>query len=177
MVCARSLSDILSGRVVVAASRWMQECLAARKRGGFNTQAPRRSWNGRQSVALRSALCVACAGSGAGLGSSSLARIHLHQAAKIHRGCLLSFVMSSWLPESHRLQLAVTALASGCIAASAVIGLQNAKRWYSVHDLKGSIPDLSSKHDVEKVRFQSLFYRETKPNSLPDQRLWRRRRG
>jgi tRNA A37 threonylcarbamoyladenosine dehydratase len=59
--------------------------------------------------------------------------------------------MSSWLPESHRLQLAVTALASGCIAATAVIGLQNARRWYSIHDLKGSIPDLSSKHDVEKV--------------------------
>lgn len=59
--------------------------------------------------------------------------------------------MSSWLPESHRLQLAVTALASGCLAASAVIGLQNAKRWYSIHDLKGSIPELSSKHDVEKV--------------------------
>lgn len=59
--------------------------------------------------------------------------------------------MSSWLPESHRLQLALTALASGCIAATAVIGLQNAKRWYTIHDLKGSIPDLSSKHDVEKV--------------------------
>jgi tRNA A37 threonylcarbamoyladenosine dehydratase len=61
--------------------------------------------------------------------------------------------MSSWLSESHKLQLAVTALASGCIAASAVIGLQNAKRWYSVHDLKGSIPDLTSKHDVEKVGY------------------------
>jgi hypothetical protein len=60
--------------------------------------------------------------------------------------------MSSWLPESHRLQLALTALASGCIAATAVIGLQNAKQWYSIHDLKGSIPDLASKHDVEKVR-------------------------
>ena len=60
--------------------------------------------------------------------------------------------MSSWLPESHRLQLAVTALASGCLAASAVIGLQNAKRWSSIHDLKGSIPELSSKHDVEKVK-------------------------
>jgi hypothetical protein len=59
--------------------------------------------------------------------------------------------MSSWLPESHRLQLALTALASGCIAATAVIGLQNAKQWYTIHDLKGSIPDLGSKHDVEKV--------------------------
>jgi len=62
-----------------------------------------------------------------------------------------SHAMSSWLPESHRLQLAITAVASGCLAATAVIGLQNAKRWYTIHDLKGSIPDLGSKHDVEKV--------------------------
>lgn len=79
--------------------------------------------------------------------------IHLHgpPVQVIHGGHSLLFAMSSWIPESHRLQLAVTALASGCLAASAVIGLQNAKRWYSIHDLKGSIPDLASKHDVEKV--------------------------
>jgi hypothetical protein len=57
--------------------------------------------------------------------------------------------------------LAVTALASGCIAASAVIGLQNAKRWYSIHDLKGSIPELSSKHDVEKVGDLVILYAVT----------------
>lgn len=57
----------------------------------------------------------------------------------------------SWLPESHKLHLALTAVVSGAIAASAVIGLQNAKRWYTIHDLKGSIPDLNTKHDVEKV--------------------------
>lgn len=57
----------------------------------------------------------------------------------------------SWIPESHKVHLALTAVASGAIAASAVIGLQNAKKWYNVHDLKGSIPELSAKHDVERV--------------------------
>lgn len=57
----------------------------------------------------------------------------------------------SWIPESHKVHLALTAVASGAIAASAVVGLQNAKKWYNIHDLKGSIPDLSAKHDVEKV--------------------------
>ena len=75
--------------------------------------------------------------------------------------------MSSWLPESHRLQLALTALASGCIAATAVIGLQNAKQWYSIHDLKGSIPDLSSKHDVEKVTKDPNPTAETSSNNPP----------
>ena len=63
--------------------------------------------------------------------------------------------MSSWLPglaSSHRLQLGVTAVISGCLAASAVIGLQEARRWYNEHDLKESIPDLDQPHDVEKVR-------------------------
>lgn len=63
--------------------------------------------------------------------------------------------MSSWLPDSHKLQLGLTAVASGALAATAVVGLQNAKKWYSVHDLKGSIPDADSKHDVEKVLEQA----------------------
>ncbi|OQN98014.1 hypothetical protein B0A48_16320 [Cryoendolithus antarcticus] len=62
--------------------------------------------------------------------------------------------MSQWLSDlasSHRLQLGLTALVSGGLAITAVIGLQNARRWYDVHDLKDSIPDLDSKHDVEKI--------------------------
>lgn len=62
--------------------------------------------------------------------------------------------MSSWLPDiagSHRLHLGLTAVISGCIAASAVIGLQEAKRRYNVYDLKESIPDPESPHDVNKV--------------------------
>jgi hypothetical protein len=118
-----------------------------RKRGGFNTEHSSEA-DVKCGVEIS---FVAWEESGVGLASSSPASIHLHPAIRIDGRCLLSIAMSSWLPESHRLQLAVTALASGCIAATAVIGLQNAKRWYSIHDLKGSIPDLSSKHDVEKV--------------------------
>jgi len=148
-VCAWSQSGVLGGRVVVAASRWWREidgwkarwlhhsvqCSAACSSEAWCGVGDCLLWLVR--VALRSSSPAAC--------------IHLHLATPVLRGCNLSFAMSSWLPESHRLQLAVTALASGCIAASAVIGLQNAKRWYSIHDLKGSIPDLASKHDVEKV--------------------------
>jgi hypothetical protein len=62
--------------------------------------------------------------------------------------------MTSWLSNaasSHKVQLGVTAVLSGCIAASAVIGLQKARKRYNVHDLKGSIPDLDEPHDVEQV--------------------------
>ncbi|CAK4034313.1 tRNA threonylcarbamoyladenosine dehydratase [Lecanosticta acicola] len=62
--------------------------------------------------------------------------------------------MSSWLSDtasSHRLQLGLTAVLSGCIAASAVIGLQEARRRYNVYDLKDSIPDLDSPHDIERI--------------------------
>lgn len=62
--------------------------------------------------------------------------------------------MSSWLTDvagSHRVQLGVTAVLSGVLAASAVIGLQEAKRRYDVHDLKDTIPDLKSPHQVGRV--------------------------
>ena len=62
--------------------------------------------------------------------------------------------MSSWLAEtasSHRLQLGLTAVVSGCLAASAVIGLQEARRRYNEYDLKESIPAFDQRHDVERV--------------------------
>ncbi|KAF2719409.1 hypothetical protein K431DRAFT_251197 [Polychaeton citri CBS 116435] len=62
--------------------------------------------------------------------------------------------MSSWISDtanSHRLQLAATAVISACLAGSVVLGLQHAKSWYKVHDLKDSIPDESEPHDVEKI--------------------------
>lgn len=61
----------------------------------------------------------------------------------------------SWLSDiasSHRLQLGLTAVASGFLAASAVVGLQEARKWYNERDLKDSIPGLNQPHDVEKVR-------------------------
>ena len=60
-----------------------------------------------------------------------------------------------WLSNAagnHKLHLALTAVASGAIAVSAVLGLQEAKRRYNVHDLKDSIPELTSPHDVGRVR-------------------------
>lgn len=62
--------------------------------------------------------------------------------------------MSSWLADiagSHRVQLGVTAVVSGALAATAVIGLQEAKRRYDVHDLKDTIPDLQSPHEVGRL--------------------------
>ncbi|TKA57262.1 hypothetical protein B0A55_11860, partial [Friedmanniomyces simplex] len=47
--------------------------------------------------------------------------------------------------------LALTATVAAGLGVSAVIGLQNARRWYNVHDLKDSIPDVNSPHDVEKI--------------------------
>ena len=62
--------------------------------------------------------------------------------------------MSSWLSEigsSHRLQLGVTAVVSGCVAATAVVGLQEARKWYNEHELKESIPKLNEPHDGESM--------------------------
>ncbi|KXT08095.1 hypothetical protein AC579_1464 [Pseudocercospora musae] len=59
-----------------------------------------------------------------------------------------------WLSNAagnHKLHLALTAVASGAIAVSAVLGLQEAKRRYNVHDLKDSIPELTSPHNVGRI--------------------------
>lgn len=65
---------------------------------------------------------------------------------------------STWLAErsheiasSHRVQLGLTAAVAVGIGIGATIGLQNARRWHNVHDLKESIPALDSPHDVERV--------------------------
>lgn len=63
--------------------------------------------------------------------------------------------MSGWIDQvksSHNLQLAATALASGFLVGSAILGLQKAKQEYRVHDLKSSIPDLDKEEDVTAVR-------------------------
>lgn len=65
------------------------------------------------------------------------------------------YIMSSWLTDiasSHKFHLGVTAVVSGCLAATAVVGLQKARTRYDLHDLKDSIPDLDAPHDVEQVR-------------------------
>jgi len=66
--------------------------------------------------------------------------------------------MSSWYSDafnSHKVQLIFTAVVSGTVVASAIIGLQAAKRQYKVHDLKESIPKVDEKHDVGRVSIYS----------------------
>lgn len=67
--------------------------------------------------------------------------------------------MSTWLSniaESHRVQLVVTAVVSGALVGSAILGLQTAKKQYKVSDLKDSIPSLKEEHEVGKVRSTSI---------------------
>ncbi|RMZ14414.1 hypothetical protein D0860_02112 [Hortaea werneckii] len=65
---------------------------------------------------------------------------------------------SSWLGErsaeitsSHRVQLGITAAVSVGVGVGAVFGIQNARRWYNIHDLKDSIPDIDSPHHIDKI--------------------------
>jgi hypothetical protein len=57
---------------------------------------------------------------------------------------------------SHNLQLAATAVASGLLVGSAILGLQKAKQEYRVSDLKSSIPDLDKDENVVQVCFVHL---------------------
>ncbi len=62
--------------------------------------------------------------------------------------------MSSWLSQalsSHKAQLAATAVVSGVLVGSAILGLQAAKKSYKIYDLKESIPDINEKHHATKV--------------------------
>lgn len=87
-----------------------------------------------------------------------------YQNRVLHTNILLTPLwyrdMSSWMSDiasSHKLQLAVTAAASVGLTVSAVLGLQQARRWYNVNDLKHSIPDLDSKHDIKRVCSSKFF--------------------
>jgi hypothetical protein len=61
---------------------------------------------------------------------------------------------STWIDQvrsSHNLQLAATAVVSGLLVGSAILGLQRAKQEYRVSDLKSSIPDLDKDENVVQV--------------------------
>jgi hypothetical protein len=63
---------------------------------------------------------------------------------------------STWIDQvrsSHNLQLAATAVVSGLLVGSAILGLQKAKQEYRVSDLKRSIPDLDKDENVVQVCF------------------------
>lgn len=53
---------------------------------------------------------------------------------------------------SHQVQLGVTAVLSGVVAACAVIGYQKVRRKERVKSLKDSIPDISKEHVATRVR-------------------------
>lgn len=62
--------------------------------------------------------------------------------------------MSSWISratENRNAQLVTTAVVSGVVVATAILGLQKAKRMYRVADLKASIPDITDDHHSTRV--------------------------
>ena len=63
--------------------------------------------------------------------------------------------MSSWISratESHKAQLITTAVVSGAVVGSAILGLRKARRMYRVAELKESIPDVGEEHHATRVR-------------------------
>ena len=62
--------------------------------------------------------------------------------------------MSSWISkatESRNAQLITTAVVSGAVVASTILGFQKARRMMRVADLKASIPEVSDEHHVQRV--------------------------
>jgi hypothetical protein len=62
--------------------------------------------------------------------------------------------MSSWFTratESRNAQLITTAVVSGAVVASTILGLQQARRMYRVADLKASIPDIDDEYHAQRV--------------------------
>lgn len=62
--------------------------------------------------------------------------------------------MSSWISkatESRNAQLITTAVVSGAVVASTILGFQQARRMCRVAELKGSIPDIDDAHHAQRV--------------------------
>ncbi|KAL5443579.1 hypothetical protein PMIN07_001139 [Paraphaeosphaeria minitans] len=62
--------------------------------------------------------------------------------------------MSSWISratENHRAQLVTTAVVSGVVVGSAILGFQKARRMYKVENLKASIPDIDGEHHASRL--------------------------
>jgi hypothetical protein len=62
--------------------------------------------------------------------------------------------MTSWFSratESRNAQLITTAVVSGAVVASTILGFQQARRMYRVADLKASIPDIDDEHHAQRV--------------------------
>ncbi|KAL1606518.1 hypothetical protein SLS60_003923 [Paraconiothyrium brasiliense] len=62
--------------------------------------------------------------------------------------------MSSWISratENRNAQLITTAVVSGVVVGSAILGFQQARRIYKVADLKASIPDIDEEHHATRL--------------------------
>ncbi|KAH7408474.1 hypothetical protein DE146DRAFT_375738 [Phaeosphaeria sp. MPI-PUGE-AT-0046c] len=62
--------------------------------------------------------------------------------------------MSSWISratESRNAQLITTAVISGAVVASTILGFQQARRLYRVADLKASIPEIDDEHHAQRL--------------------------
>ncbi|PVH95369.1 hypothetical protein DM02DRAFT_537532 [Periconia macrospinosa] len=62
--------------------------------------------------------------------------------------------MPSWISRAtanHNAQLVTTAVVSGVVVGSVILGLQKAKRMYRVADLKASIPELDEDHHATRL--------------------------
>jgi len=63
--------------------------------------------------------------------------------------------MFDWISRataSHNAQLITTAVVSGVVVGSAILGFQSARRMYNVEELKASIPNIDEKHHATRVR-------------------------
>jgi hypothetical protein len=68
--------------------------------------------------------------------------------------------MSSWISratESRNAQLITTAVVSGALVASTILGFQKARRMYRVADLKASIPEIDDHHHAARVNISIIF--------------------
>jgi len=70
--------------------------------------------------------------------------------------------MAAWLSRatsSTQAQFAATAIVSGAVVASAILGYQHVRRQERVEDLKSSIPELGMEgHVADKVGFVSMSF-------------------
>ncbi|KAI9755988.1 MAG: hypothetical protein M1835_000776 [Candelina submexicana] len=68
--------------------------------------------------------------------------------------------MASWLSRtysSHQVQLGATAVISGVVAVTAILGFQHLRRQIQIEDLKSSIPN-AEKHDVKETQVKLNQY-------------------
>jgi hypothetical protein len=83
--------------------------------------------------------------------------------------------MSSWISratESRNAQLITTAVVSGALAASTILGFQQARRMYRVAEVKASIPDIDDDHQASRVGHMNP-QTKLKLTFTEDDRVWR----